>query len=439
MIEYVDGTPAEVLDRLGRQDPEAVLAAARRVLGRIAEEAARVPNGCVDALLSAIGALDVVGGAARVALVAEGLDRGLVGGDATGCPAASPVDWVLERSPGMPPGEARRVVEVARAGGARAHRAVFEAVCGGRVSTAVGAAVLAEFGRLEPQLTDRAAPAVLGGMLQVGAEHGVRAVRELRARVVAEFGPAGMLDREQATLARMRSLATGVDDGSGLREYRMRLDPEAAETLEAALSPLAAPQPSAEGGPDLRGSDQRRADALVEIVTRAVAAADGVPATAKTVLVVTVDHERLRDGLGAGTTPNGTPLAPGVVRRLACEAGILPMVLGSEGEVLDVGRERRLVTPRLLRALWVRDRGCSYPGCTRPPGWCEAHHVRHWANGGGTDLGNLALLCRRHHSHVHARGLTATVGPAGVTWHTGVARSRSHGPPGPEAPGHEPT
>src|SRR5699024_824611 len=70
------------------------------------------------------------------------------------------------------------------------------------------------------------------------------------------------------------------------------------------------------------------------------------------------------------------------------------------------------------RALWLRDKQCTFPGCTIPPQWCDAHHVDHWVNGGPTDLSNGALLCQRHHTYVHTHDLTATVTDTDVTWHT---------------------
>ncbi|HEY8652662.1 MAG TPA: DUF222 domain-containing protein, partial [Dermatophilaceae bacterium] len=89
-------------------------------------------------------------------------------------------------------------------------------------------------------------------------------------------------------------------------------------------------------------------------------------------------------------------LSPQSVRKLACDANIIPMVLGSQGQPLDVGRTKRLVTPAMLAALWARDRGCTFPGCGRPPQWADAHHVKHWIDGGTTCLLNLALLCGYH-------------------------------------------
>jgi hypothetical protein len=76
-------------------------------------------------------------------------------------------------------------------------------------------------------------------------------------------------------------------------------------------------------------------------------------------------------------------------------------VLGSASQVLDVGRSSRLVTPGLWLALVARDRHCAFPGCTRMPVACDAHHIVHWADGGATSLANLVLLCRRHHTTVH--------------------------------------
>lgn len=83
---------------------------------------------------------------------------------------------------------------------------------------------------------------------------------------------------------------------------------------------------------------------------------------------------------------------------MCCEAGILPVVLGGESQVMDMGQERRLVTGAIRRALEVRDGGCIHPGCTVPANLCQAHHIRPWWDGGQTSLENLALVCRHHHA-----------------------------------------
>lgn len=179
---------------------------------------------------------------------------------------------------------------------------------------------------------------------------------------------------------------------------------------------------------DPRTAATRRADALLELISRAVGAPQGVTRTPRTKLVVTMSLEALLESVqGAGLADNDEVLSAGTVRRLACEAEILPMVLGADSEVLDLGRTERYFTPSQRLALGRRDKGCSFPGCTVPPQWCDAHHCVHWIHGGPTDLCNGALLCGRHHTIVHSLGLTATVTPDGVVWHI----PREHRPPRP--------
>jgi hypothetical protein len=101
----------------------------------------------------------------------------------------------------------------------------------------------------------------------------------------------------------------------------------------------------------------------------------------------------------------GSPL------RLTCDAMVQSIVMAGASEVLDLGRSTRVVSPAQRRSLVVRDRGCVFPGCDRPPGWCDAHHVRHWVKGGPTDLCNLVLLCRHHHVLCHEGGWHLARGP----------------------------
>jgi hypothetical protein len=103
----------------------------------------------------------------------------------------------------------------------------------------------------------------------------------------------------------------------------------------------------------------------------------------------------------SGLLDGGLPLSVATLRRLACDADVLPCVLGSRSEILDLGRTQRLVTSALWVALVLRDRHCAFPGCTRPPIACDAHHLHHWADGGSTSLDNLVLLCRAHHTVLH--------------------------------------
>src|SRR5947208_10566469 len=108
-------------------------------------------------------------------------------------------------------------------------------------------------------------------------------------------------------------------------------------------------------------------------------------------------------------TETGVPLSAATARRLACDATIIPLVLGANSEPLDIGRATRLIPPAIRRALIARDRGCAFPGCRRPPRWCDAHHIKYWADGGETCLENLVLLCSHHHDLIHHSQWTVAI------------------------------
>ena len=115
-----------------------------------------------------------------------------------------------------------------------------------------------------------------------------------------------------------------------------------------------------------------------------------------------------------GMTDAGAELPPEIVRRMACDAEIIPMILDSPGGSADAGRSRRTVSLRLRRLLVARDRHCRWPGCHEPPSRCDAHHIWHWIDGGPTDLDNLVLLCHRHHHFLHQHGYKIVPQPDGA-------------------------
>ena len=148
--------------------------------------------------------------------------------------------------------------------------------------------------------------------------------------------------------------------------------------------------------------EQRRADALIAMILnhstgrRAPKVGGDRPR-----IVVTVDYTKLlADATAAGLIGDGEPLSAGDLRRLCCDADLLPAVLGGPSTVLDVGRDHRLVPSDLRAALVLRDGGCVFPGCGARPTECEAHHIIPWWQGGVTALSNLALLCHHHHGLV---------------------------------------
>ena len=89
------------------------------------------------------------------------------------------------------------------------------------------------------------------------------------------------------------------------------------------------------------------------------------------------------------------------VERLACDCSLTRVLLSADSQVIDVGRTTRKIPTATRRALGVRDRGCRWPGCDRSAAWTSGHHLTHWVKGGPTELGNLVLLCHRHHWLVH--------------------------------------
>ena len=122
---------------------------------------------------------------------------------------------------------------------------------------------------------------------------------------------------------------------------------------------------------------------------------------AKPTVVVTLSYDDLLGRVEqAGVLASGEQVTAGELRRLACDATIVPIVLGSASQPLDVGRDQRLVTPGIRKALEQRDKGCAFPGCRVPASGCEAHHIIPWWMGGKTVLSNMVLLCPHHHGTV---------------------------------------
>ncbi len=344
------------------------------------------------------------GEAARVAVLAEVISRG---GTGSGAQALSPVQWVRAHAPGTRAGGAAQVVAVAQAFAVPGRAAVKDAVLSGVLPVRSAAVVLSEADKLLPVITEQARPTVLAGLIRIAAAGGPRECRRLRPELLAKYGIDGQLQAEQDAAKRYVALSQPQVDEMGVAEYRLTLDPEGKAVLEAALGPLSAPRP-VQGEHDLRCSDRRRGEALVALVRRGVAGADKGPRHTKSQLFVTVDLQTLRNGLtGAGVTMGGaeagTLLAPETVRRLACDATIIPTVMGVAGAVVDLGIDVRLFTAAQVKRLWLRDQHCTYPGCDMPPMWTDAHHLIHWADSGPTDISNAALLCERHHTIVHTR------------------------------------
>ncbi|TYL44983.1 DUF222 domain-containing protein [Nocardioides sp. BGMRC 2183] len=352
--------------------------------------------------------------------------------------------------------------------------AVRDALTAGRVSFAQAGVIAGRVATLPqvPELREQAAGLMLDQVAESGAD--ATDLDHTFTDVVRELDPDGTLLRADtdkpraergAHQARFLSFTPDHLGGVRIKGYATLEDTEFVKTV---LMPLSAPvttepgacggtPPPADGGPrpldhhgrtigtncpdpgcwhdgrDPRDHGVRLWDALVDLCAR-YQATDQLPRAHGTRARITVTinyHDLTEQAAGAtptsispltgmpdhtghlptGTLGSGERLSALAVRRLACDAEIIPAVLGSHGEVLDLGRSTRTVTPGLWNALVLRDRHCAFPGCTRLPLACDAHHIQHWADGGPTALDNLLLLCRHHHTTVHHSPWTVTIDP----------------------------
>lgn len=326
-----------------------------------------------------------------------------------------------------------------------------------------------------PELTDDDRDAAAGFLVEHAAsltprdlERAGQAVLETLTRAPSQDDPA-----EEAALAREQDRAEAEAQAAernnlqvGRRRGRLRaildLGTIGEAILNAWLRRAGKPVPGTDGFEDTRSLSERRGDALVDLLAAAAAgtlpppgthgeddedledvwslsdplgddphdpshhhgndpsgggSASPEPAPPTALLTVTTTLEGLRTAIaGAGALDardTGLGLSAAALRQIACDAVIIPAVLGGDSQVLDLGRATRHWNRAQRRAAALRDRGCVAPGCDRPPAACQLHHSWHWIEGGPTDLDNGALLCPFHHRMVHRQGWNVALAPNG--------------------------
>jgi hypothetical protein len=241
--------------------------------------------------------------------------------------------------------------------------------------------------------------------------------------------PDGAVPRDEV-LQQQRSL-TFSSSADGMIRGRFALTPEQGGVWLSSIEALQSPRTT---GPRFVGEDefvartvtadtrtpaQKNVDTVTELIARAAGAPD-MPHLGGSVTTVQV-HATLTDlenGRGVGWIDGITePVPVSTIEQLRCHAPIVTTLFGDHGEVLHHGKTRRLFSPAQNRALAARDGGCVWPGCERPPSWCETHHVSEWVSPdhppGRTDIDNGVLLCHFHHSHLHTTAWKLTM-QAGV-------------------------
>ena len=225
-------------------------------------------------------------------------------------------------------------------------------------------------------------------------------------------------DEGEIERMRHRSRCLSVfPDEDGMYVVRGRLDPEVGAMLmraiDAAGDALFRADTSEDTSEEIEPK-QRRADAVGLLAERALAvgfdAREGADVSGtraeryQVVLHVEAPTLEGESEPGRSELEDGTRVSAETSRRLSCDSSMVRLTEAPDGSVLDVGRKTRTIPPALRRALESRDRGCRFPGCGLR--FTDAHHVRHWADGGETKLENLVLLCRFHHRLVHEEGYT---------------------------------
>jgi hypothetical protein len=277
---------------------------------------------------------------------------------------------------------------------------------------------------VDPEVTAQAETHLIG----LAADHDAKALRILGRRILDVVAPQISEHHQRQVLAREEEHArqaarlTLLDDGHGRCHGRFTLPSLHGTMLKKALLAIAAPkhQAATQAATRTSGNPQSDVDAggdtgpfggrvaaplrmgqafmeyLETYPTDRLPHAGGLDA-----VVVTMDLDTLLGGLKPASIDLGGTISAAEARRLACEAAIIPVVLGGKSEILDVGRKRRFHTKAQRHAMAVRDKGCTAQGCDWPPGMCHAHHNLPWHQGGDTSIHNGRLLCPRHHSYAH--------------------------------------
>ena len=314
--------------------------------------------------------------------------------------------------------EARRVLALGR--GCEQHPAVGAALSGG-VLRAEQARVVVEAvdalpARVDAETRERA-EAVL---LDLAAQHDARELRQIGKRILDVVAPEVGESHEEAVLRAEEDRAiAGVeltlgDDGEGRCHGRFVVPSHVGAMLKRHLLALANPARHTED--ELRDETgewtplrRRLGEALVEYVERYPVDATPQTAGVNATVVVTMTIEQLMGARATALLDDGSRMSAGQARRLACEAGIIPVVLDSKSMPLDMGRAARLFTKSQRIALGLRDGGCTARGCETSASGCHAHHDDPWSPSGLTDLANGRLLCPRHHRLAHDSRYAMTV------------------------------
>ncbi|MGC4110075.1 MAG: DUF222 domain-containing protein [Nocardioides sp.] len=340
--------------------------------------------------------------------------------------------------------EVRDVLAAERLGGRLRHHwpAVAAAAKDGAISWEQAQIITGALNQLPSDLDTELVGKAEAHLVTEAGQFGPRPLRRLARKILDVIAPDLADAHEHALLlaeedrARANTRLSFRRRGDGTTDLHGRLPDPIANRLRVYLEAYTSPrrhltQPETDtdnhtdnhtdnGSVDQLPIARRRGEAFCALLEHLPA--NGLPRSggSATQILVALDHATLVSQLdeagvvtGVARTSTGDDLTPGQARRLACNAGIIPHVLGGKSQILDQGRSRRLFTGPIRIAMDVRDGGCRVRGCDIPPAWCEAHHLDPWHTGGRTSLDKGALLCAHHHHTIHDPRYTVTHHPNG--------------------------
>ncbi len=343
-------------------------------------------------------------------LVAEAHTRNLA--DQHG--ASSTAAW-LDRLTGCGRPEAGQVTRTARRLANR-YELVRVALAAGKINLAKAHLIRVALDRLPVDLSADTLDRAQATMLDHAQVLDPKGLARVGLRLWEVIDPDGvdaheqaLLERQEAKARRSSWLTSRTEDG--ITRFWLRTPELVGDTFLSILEGYAAPRRTDQAGPDTRPYPQRLGDAFEEWLSRQdptdLPDHGGLPATL--LITTSADGDQPKNG----TTATGQPVSARTVSWLACTAWLTLMLLDDKGVPLKHGRTKRLFTLGQRLGFAVRDKGCVFPGCDRPPSWCEAHHLKPWSHGGGTDLTNGCLLCAYHHRLIHQGDWQVVMGSDG--------------------------
>ncbi|WP_439936923.1 DUF222 domain-containing protein [Nocardia sp. N13] len=327
--------------------------------------------------------------------------------------------WLAHRSRSTR-AEAARLTGLATSLEHDRHAPVAEVLAAGRLRVEQAQVIVEAVDALPSRVDAAIREQARDHLLAAAADHDAKALRQLGKRIldvvapeVGECHEARLLEQEESRAFAGVEL-TLVDDGHGRCHGRFVVLSHVGAMLKRHLLALANPARHTEA--ELRDESgewkplrRRLGEAFMEYVERYPA--DHTPQTAgvNATVVVTMTLEQLLGEHATALLDDGTRMTAGQARRLACEAGIIPAVLGTSSQPLDLGRAARLYTKAQRIAMGLRDGGCTARGCETTASGCHAHHDDLWSRGGLTDLARGRLLCPAHHRLAHDSRYVVTV------------------------------